>query len=190
MVSTFRSKEDFLAAVSSKLDAAKNAQDVRAALVAGISSADDALTRATAERESLALNLKVGTWVIRDDDLPLFQALNTAGAAIALTLTTGGMAWPAIVAALTGFADLCWRAWRRGVRLSSLQVAVYGFLQARGPTKADALCRHMRDGHGESVSLDVVTATLASLHELDTNDGRVIALAARDEHGVWRALRI
>jgi hypothetical protein len=190
MLSTFSNKDDFLAAVSSKLDDVTSSEDVRSALVSGISLADDSLRGSAGDKESLALSLKVGAWVIRDDDLPLLQALNATGAAVALSLTTAGIAWPAVVAALTGFADLCWRAWRKGARLSSLQVAVYGFLKAHGPMTVDALTDFVRSEHGEATSVDVVKAVLESLHEVDANDGHLITLASKDTSGVWKALRI
>ena len=64
----------------------QTSQDVRSALISGISSADDVVRSQVTGSKSLALNLKIGTWVIRDDDLPLFRALSPTGAAIALTL--------------------------------------------------------------------------------------------------------
>ena len=79
-MSTFKSKVDFIAAVSSKLDPTQTSQDVRSALISGISSADDVVRSQVTGSKSLALNLKIGTWVIRDDDLPLFRALSTTGA--------------------------------------------------------------------------------------------------------------
>src|SRR2546426_640897 len=54
----------------------QTSQDVRSALISGISSADDVLRSQVTGSKSLALNLKIGTWVIRDDDLPLFRALS------------------------------------------------------------------------------------------------------------------
>ena len=85
-MSTFKSKVDFIAAVSSKLDPTQTSQDVRSALISGISSADNVVRSQVTGSKSLTLNLKIGTWVIRDDDLPLFRALSTTGTAITLTL--------------------------------------------------------------------------------------------------------
>src|SRR5215471_7457669 len=116
MLSTFRSKEDFLAAISSRLDSQQTSPDVCSALVAGIASADDTLRQNAKDSKGQTLNLKIGSWVIRDDDLPLFQALNTASAAIILSFTTGGLAWPAMGSALSSFANLCWQCWRKGAR--------------------------------------------------------------------------
>ena len=128
--------------------------------------------------------------MIRDDDLPLFQALNTTGAAIALTLTTGGLALPAAVAAVSSFAELCWRVWPRGARLSAPQVAVYGFLQAHGPMKREDLLGHIKTESGDPMSMDVLTATLESLAGVDVADGHILALASKDSNNVWKALRI
>ena len=56
--------------------------------------------------------------------------------------------------------------------------------------KVGALADYLRTQHSEATSLDVVKAALESLHELDTNDGHVIALASKDNNDVWKALRI
>lgn len=188
MLSTYRTQADFLGAVSSLLDADGAPRDLRSALVSGIASADDGLRRARAS-DSLALDLKVGAWVIRDDDVPIIQALNAIGAAVAASLATSGVALPSVALAVTGLADLCWRAWRRGARLSELQLAVYGFLAAQGPMKVDALAACLANDD-RAVAPDVLEGTLRGLTEFDLSDGNVVALVAREHDGAWKALRV
>ncbi len=56
--------------------------------------------------------------------------------------------------------------------------------------EADALALMLEKAEGRPVSLDVVQATLKGLHEIENHDGRLIALASHDEHGVWKASQI
>ena len=56
--------------------------------------------------------------------------------------------------------------------------------------KADALADYLKSEPGLANSPEVVGAALESLHEMDTNDGRVIALASQDSHGGWKALKV
>lgn len=188
MLSTYRTQADFLDAVSSVLDADGAAWDVRSALVSGIASADDGLRRERAS-ESLALDLKVGAWVIRDDDVPIIQALNAVGAAVAASLATGGVALPSVALAVTGLADLCWRAWRKSARLSELQLAVYGFLAGQGPMKVDALAACLASD-ARAVAPEVLEGTLRGLTEFDLSNGNVVALVAQEPDGAWKSLKV
>src|SRR5215472_2416017 len=121
MFSTYETQGEFLDAVSAVLDDDGASGDLQSALLSGIAIADDDL-RTGKQAEALALNLKVGTWVIRDDDVPVIQALGAIAAAVAASLATGGLALPSVAVAVTAFADLCWRAWRKGARLTESEL--------------------------------------------------------------------
>src|SRR6267142_5241037 len=108
MLSTYKTKDDFLGAVSSHLEKQESQANIRSALLTGISAAEDDLRNESRE-ESQAFHLKLGSWVIRDDDIPIFESFNSMATAVALTLTTAGIAWPAVAAALTALANICWR---------------------------------------------------------------------------------
>ncbi|MBV8524220.1 MAG: hypothetical protein JOY71_19190 [Acetobacteraceae bacterium] len=189
MISTFRTKDDFLEAISRKLEEQGSSVEVRSALLSGISSADAALREKEGDQDFQAFNLKVGSWVVRDDDLPIFQAINATAAAVALTLTTGGLAAASLAAALTSFADLCWRMWRKGGRLSRRQVSAYGFLQALGPMTVQELLAHLK-GDDKKISSEDLTSILRSLAEIELNDGHIVALTAENSNGQWKALKI
>lgn len=189
MLTTFKTQDEFLSALSEQMDKANAAGDQRSALLAGLAKADDELRAATHTRGSAALNLKVGSWVIRDADLPLIAAVSATGTAVAATLATAGIAWPLIAAALTSLADVCWKAWRKGARLSEPQVRVYGLLQSSGPLSKDGLAE-LLDHLGDKMELVALTATLNSLTEVELSDGDIISLAREDNGGFWRAVRI
>jgi hypothetical protein len=184
----YRTRDEFLDAVSSLLEADGGRTEVWAAVRNGISIADESITASEAPT-SQAFHLKVGSWIIRDDDVPLFQAINSTAAAVALSLVTAGMPWPAIAAALTSLADVCWRTWRKGGRLSPQQVTVYGWLRTLGRVTTESLLNHLHD-RGIEMSAPELDATLRSLIEIELNDGRIVALAAKDADQLWRALKI
>jgi hypothetical protein len=189
MVATYNSKNDFLDAVSSHLEKQEPQADVRSALLAGISSAEDDLRNERSDEKSQAFHLKLGAWVIRDSDIPILEAVNSTAAAITLTLTTGGIAWPALTTALTSLANICWRIWRKGAHLSSRQIDVYGFLKAQGPMPVTALAESLQKA-GKNLTQDDVGAVLQSLAEIELNDGSIITLASKDGNGYWKALKI
>jgi hypothetical protein len=188
MVSTHRTKDDFLNALSSQLEEQRVSVDIRSALLSGFSAASDRLSNEEPE-QSQAFHLKLGAWIIRDEDIPLLQAISATATAVALSLTTAGLAWPSIATALTSLTDVCWRAWRKGGRLSPQQVSVYGCLDAFGPSTCDSLLVHLPK-HGKDLSADALVSTLESLTEIELNDGRIIALASQNANAVWRALKI
>ncbi|MGB6688602.1 MAG: hypothetical protein WBE76_12245 [Terracidiphilus sp.] len=199
MLATYKTKDDFLGAVEShlnqqpldrqQLDQQDSRANIRSALLAGISSAEDDLRNESQDDKSQAFHLKVGSWVIRDDDVPIFEAVNAVASAVVLTLTTAGIAWPAIATALTSLASVCWRVWRKGARLSSRQVSVYGFLKAQGPMTLAALADCLKKA-GIDLTQDDVASTLESLAEIELNDGQIVTLASRDASEHWKALRI
>src|SRR5215831_8562455 len=168
MLSTYQTKDDFLNAVLTHLPPQDSQEDIRSALLAGISSAEDDLREQARHDESQAIHLKLGSWVIRDDDLPIFEAVSSMATAVTLTLTTAGIAWPAIATALSQIANMSWRVWRRGAHLSAPQVDVYGFLKAQGPLTVSALTEGLNKA-GKSLTESDVSATLQSLSEIELN---------------------
>lgn len=189
MFSTYKTKTEFLNAVSLHLQLEDSPADVRSALLSGISSAEDELREDARGEKSQAFHLKVGSWFIRDDDLPIFEAVSSIAAALALTLSTAGIAWPAIATALAQIANMCWRIWRRGARLSEPEVAVYGFLKAQGPLTINALVEGLNK-MGKNLAPADVTSTLQSLSEIELGNGQIIKLATKDANEYWKALNI
>jgi hypothetical protein len=189
MLATFKTKDDFLAGVSARLDAHHTDPNIRSALVDGISAADEELRNGIRGDQAQAFHLQLGAWVIRDDDVPLFEGVNSMAAAVTLSLTSAGLNWPAVAAALAAIANICWRVWRKGARLTSRQISVYGFLKANGPMRIAALTAALNKA-GEDLSEADVASTLKNLAELELNDGQIIALASEDATHEWKGLKI
>ena len=183
MLTRYASSTEFLSAVADHLPAVP--LEVKSAVLEGISAGDQALRLAAPEEETFSYNLRVGRWVIRDDDLPFFQTLGSVSVAVATSLGTGGLALPSIATAIVGFADLCWRMWRKGARLSHTQMDVYGMLRAHGPISTAALVKWLPGKTEEDI-----TATLESLSNIDLNNGTVVTLASADANHFWKALKI
>jgi hypothetical protein len=189
MLSTYKTKAEFLNAALLRLQLEESQADIGSALLSGISSAEDDIREDALDDESQAFHLKVGSWIIRDDDLPILEAVSSMATAVALTLSTAGIAWPAIATALSQIANVCWRVWRRGAQLSAPQVAVYGFLKTQGPLKVNALAEGLNKA-GKDLTQDDVASTLSSLCEIELRSGQFIKLATKDANEYWKALNI
>jgi hypothetical protein len=189
MFQAYKTQEEFLQAVSASLAHGCGSDGQLSALLVGISKADSDLRSGSAAPGSAALNLKVGAWVIRDQDVPIFAALNATAAAVIGTLTTAGVAWPLIATALSALAEVCWRAWRKGAHLTSAQVRVYGLLQAHGPLSIEGLGELLKK-LGEPIEPGILKSTLDSLTDVELGDGDIIHLAKRNGDVAWQALRI
>jgi hypothetical protein len=186
---TYGSKAEFLSAVSSTLESDDISSDVSAAVVSGISAADDGLRATATPAQSVAFNLRIGAWVVSDEDLPIIRAIGAVAAAVAASLATGGVALPLTAPAITELANLCWQAWRKGARLNSTQILVFGFLQTHGPVTVTRLESLLRT-QGNDLSRDEIRTTLHSLTEFELNDGSLLALADRGDGDVWKALKV
>lgn len=189
MLSTYKTKTEFLNAVTSHLQLEDSSANISSALISGISSAEDDLRKDALGDESQAFHLKVGSWVIRDDDLPIFEAVSSMALAVTLTLSTAGIAWPAIATALSQIANMCWRIWRRGAHLSAPQVTVYGFLKAQGPLTVNGIAEGLNK-IGKSLAQDDIASALRSLSEIELSNGQIIKLATKDANEYWKALNI
>jgi hypothetical protein len=188
-LSTYKTKDEFLSAVSAHLEKEESQGKVSSALLSGVSSAEDDFRNEARAEDSQAFHLKLGAWVIRDDDLPIFEAVSSMGTALALSLTTAGIAWPAAAAALSQIANMCWRVWRRGAHLTAPEVAVYGFLEAQGPMTVSALTEGLKKA-GKDLAQNDVASALQSLSEIELNNGQIIKLASRDANERWKASKI
>ncbi len=182
----YKQKDSFLSAVSDGLQNQGVPASAASAVLDGISRADDNLRAEEAGPRGVALNLRIGSWVLRDDDLPIIQTLGTTATALAATLATGGIAWPAAAAALTSFADLCWKAWRKGASLSSTELIVYGFVKAHGPITVERLSTLLQEAK-ESLSVQEIEVALRNLAEMELNNGELLAMTSLENDGVWVA---
>jgi hypothetical protein len=106
-------------------------------------------------------------------------------AGLATVAASAGIAWPAIVPAVTAIATLGWTLWRKGVLLTPRQMRVVGLLRNLGPCSAATLAPlAAKDG---MVPEDALDGVLRSLTEVETRDGTLVALAVADAQGFWRA---
>src|SRR5690349_16787848 len=103
MLQTFEDDAAFLEAVGARISHDGLPPEITRARVDGVGAADIAL-RAEPSADTDLLNLRVGSWFIRDDDAPFFESLGTIGTILATIATTGGVALPIVVAAAATLA--------------------------------------------------------------------------------------
>jgi hypothetical protein len=178
---SYATEDEFIAAISGCLPANR---DMRAAIAEGIAVAE----RAARADESIAgpgLGLRIGTWVLREADLPVVEIIGMVAAAATIAAAPAALTASAAIGGVAAFAGLCWRTWRRGASLSRSEVAVLGFLQLCGPMTLAHLLRTLPTTLPEIAAKDVEKA-LKSLTDVELRDGHIVALVREDASGRWR----
>jgi hypothetical protein len=179
----FATNAEFAAAIDSALASAGAGNAIRAALVAGVDQGEQDHRSGTRLADG-ALNLRTGNWVLRGKDMPVIELIGIVGAAAAAALGPAAFA-PALVAALTSFASLCWKSWRKGAVLSKSEIAVLGFIEVHGPLGLEAL--RAKASAALSLSPTEIDNAVLTLQETQLRDGDVVPLIRKDAAGQWRA---
>ena len=182
---TFTTEAEFTGAVSDALSPGKLPPEVRAALTAGIGAAE-ADSRDGAVVEDGAFNLRISDWVLREQDLPVAETIAVVGAAAAGLLAPGVVIAGAVVTALSAFAALAWKVWRKGAKLSKAEIAVLGLLEVHGPMTGEALQAKAAAALPD-ISPSAVAAALTTLRDVELRDGDLVELIRQDAAGQWRA---
>jgi hypothetical protein len=183
MIQQFQSSADFSKAIDSALTPSASSDAIRAALVAGVDQGE-AQQRALAPTADGALNLRISNWVLRGQDMPVLELIGIVGAAATAAVAPGAIAAGAIIAALTSFATLCWKTWRRGAPLSKPETAVLGFITVHGPIKEADLLTKM---HGTlNLTDDDIHGAITTLQQVELRDGSIVSLIRKDAADQWR----
>src|SRR5262245_32519222 len=124
---TYANESEFVGAIDASLQAHVTSEEIRRALTSGIGGAE-VDSRTDRAKSDGTLNLRLKSWVLRDQDMPVTELIGIVGAAATAALAPGVIAAGAVVAALSAFAKLAWQTWRKGATLSKAEVAVLGFL--------------------------------------------------------------
>ncbi|WP_213957939.1 MULTISPECIES: hypothetical protein [unclassified Variovorax] len=132
------------------------------------------------------LNFRLGTWVIRNEDLPIVEAIGAVGAVVGAAVGAGISA-PVVVAALGAFAAMTWKTWRKGSSLTPEQVKVLGLLEVAGPQSIPDLQARAKD-----LALDEgeVELLLNNLTQVEQVNGSLHPLVAKQPDGRWKSRRI
>jgi hypothetical protein len=189
MIRKFETENSFRDAIDAELSKRSVPVELRDVIVSGIIQAEAEIRKEPARVDPSGMKLRIGTWFIRDDDIPIFDAL-AAMAELAATALTGGAIAPA-TAVISGasIARAIWQIWRKGGRLSTDEMSVLNLLAARGPSSSEALAALAgaqlggRDAAG-------IEALLNAMTEVEIRDGSVVALVRRDGSGAWRKLDV
>lgn len=182
---TFATETEFAGAIDAALAPHIVEADLRAALASGI-GAGELDSRDDPALDDGGLNLRLNNFVLRDQDVPMTEVIGVVGAAAAAALAPGALVAGALVTALSSFAALAWKAWRKGAKLTTPEVAVLGFLEVQGPMSEDDLVAKAPAGLEGLTSVDVERA-LQTLQDVELRDGDLVSLIRKDASGLWRA---
>jgi len=177
----FESRQQFVDAVMSRLPEQSLTADVRLAVAEAIADADAGMQRDSAERGGL--ELRVGNWFVRNDDLPFFETLGAIGPLVATLVATGGLAAPAVIGAVAALMGSAWKVSRKGGRLSREQMAALTVLETRGPLTVEELQAALAE---LGLSLENTKALLEGLKDVELSDGSGASLVRRSYDGTWR----
>jgi hypothetical protein len=184
MITRFQTEAEFVADVRRRLQVKNVPETIAAALADGIATADRTVRAEASGVNPTVQNLRIGTWFIRDDDLPLFDAIASIGGVVA-TVASGGVLAPAAgLQAAVSFAKACWQVWRRGARLSAEQLSVLRLLSLRGPLAPG----DVRHALADESTASGVERLLHSLETVELHDGALVALVRCEADGRWKAL--
>jgi hypothetical protein len=186
LLETYENRDAFEEAVAARLDEHVTVGEFRDVLARGIAAANEALQPSDAQGRTAELQLRVGRWFLRDDDLPFFETLAAVGPIVATLVATGGIALPAAVAAMASLAGGTWRVWRKGGELTREQMAVLGTLESQGPLDRGQVEARLAEA-GEHFD---VLAVLDQLQDVELVDGTAVALVRRNPDGRWRTVGV
>ena len=181
---TFTTETEFTGAIDTMLQERVPSADIRNALLLGIAIGEkDSRDAPLADG---ALNLRLKSWILREQDIPMTELIGIVSVAAAAALAPGAIAAGAVVTALSTFAALAWKAWRKGAKLSKPEIAVIGFLQVQGPMTLDDL-KAKAPAALEDISAKEVEFAIQSLQAVELRDGDIVPLIRKDASGLWRA---
>lgn len=183
---TFETADEFETAVAEAMAAAPIDEDLRRRIAASVQDAELDYRRETAGSAGAGLNLRLGRFVMRDEDLPVVEAIGIATTAALALMTPGVLVAGAIVTAVSGFAALVWKGWRNGAMLTPDQIAVLGLVKLNGPVKAEELHR-LGAARNPPLASETIDRALASLREVEMRDGDIVSFLREDGSGLIQA---
>jgi hypothetical protein len=178
----YDTEEGFAAAVAERLPAGAPA---RSAVLGGIREGE-AEARAAKPLPDPGLNLRLASWVLRDEDMPVLEAISMAAAAATALLAPAAITAAAVIAGVAAFSKLCWSTYRRGAILSRNEIGVLGVLKLHGPIALEEL-QQKAAAAVAGLTPPTVAASLQSLTNVELRDGSLVALARIDASGRWVA---
>lgn len=178
---TLATAEEFGTAIDDAMRPALADDSLREALAASIRDAETEL-RAEPSEFSEGLNLRLGRFVLRDDDLPVAEAIAIAASTAVALLAPGVVVAGALITAVGGFSTLAWKAWRKGARLSPREIAVLGLVQVHGPLSPEELV-DLAAKADPTLTPEAVSAAMSTLSDVEMRDGDIVSLIRKDASG-------
>jgi hypothetical protein len=178
VLTAYETEAEFTAAIAAQLP--ESGGEITDALLGGIAGADQALQRERAAAGGTGYELRLGKWILRDDDAPYFETMGTL-LSVSATLIAGGLTTQGVVAAASTLGAATWKVWRKGGKLTAEQVTLLTELENRGPLKEIEL---------EQLLGADPKPILAALRDVELRDGSSAELVKRAGDGRWRSVGV
>jgi hypothetical protein len=178
---TLATAEEFGAAIDEAMRPAVADPALREAVAASIRDAETEL-RAEPSDSAEALSLRVGRFVLREEDLPIAESIALAASTAVALLAPGVVVAAAVITAIGSFSTLAWKAWRKGARLSPREITVLGLVKMHGPLSDEELVA-LAGKADPALAPEAVASALASLGDVEMRDGDIVSLIRKDASG-------
>lgn len=178
---TFTTAAEFGAALDEAMLPGLADTDMRRQLAAGLEKAEVELREEADPDSGEGLNLRIGRFVLREEDLPVVEAIGIVSAAAVALLAPAAVA-AGIIAVVGNFAAMTWKAWRKGARLSPNEIKILGLLEIHGPLDAEELLR-LAAQIDPGLTPETVDRALATLGDVEMRDGDIVSLVRVDASG-------
>ncbi|WP_170766546.1 hypothetical protein [Ruegeria lacuscaerulensis] len=189
MFRKFQSESDFRDAIEAELSKRNMSNAFSEGVVLGIIEAEADIRQEPPRVDPSGMRLRIGTWFIRDDDIPVFDAFTALGGLVVTAMAGTAIAPAAALTSGTSIARAIWQVWRKGGRLSTDQMKVLCLLAARGPSSPDEITE-IDDVHLKAHDAAGTANLLQTLTEVELRDGSVVALVRQNPDGTWRKLNV
>lgn len=177
----FDTEAEFETALAGSLDG-DIPEDVRVAIKDGILEEERLLRSGDVELHGF--NLRLGKWLLRDDDIPVIEIIGLVGSGILAIAATGPLGLAAVISGVKSFAKIVWDAWRKSARLGNNEITMLGVIEVFGPIdEADAIAEAQKID--ADVKLETWAKSILSLTDVELANGDVVELIRKDASERW-----
>jgi hypothetical protein len=185
---TFESAREFSSALEEAMRPALADDELRRQLAATLESTETELRAQAAGASDEGLNLRLGRFFLREEDLPIVESIGIASTAALALLAPGVLVAGVVITALSSFAGLVWKAWRNGAMMSPREIAVLALIELHGPIEPDAL-KALAARADPPLAPETVDYALERLQDMEMRDGDIVSLVRQDDSGRLLAAR-
>lgn len=177
----FETEADFEAALANSFSD-DFPENVRVAIQDGILEEERDLRSGAIETHGF--NLRLGNWILRDDDIPVIEIVAGVGSGVLAIAATGPLGLAAVISGIKSFAKIVWDAWRKSARLGNNEIAMLGVIEVMGPIEEDRAIAEAQKLDAK-VTAETWAKSILSLTDVELANGDIVELVRKDASDRW-----